>query len=268
MGVGATATPAQTTRLENRSTDAVPVLSISASNPAFETNHNCPKTLSAGEACDIRVTMNSQDVGLNRGAVKVQTAAQTHWIATSGYVSQNPVSTLRWRGNPSALVFPLGAVDSVQQQTIALENPGPMPVVMGTICLVGPHASQFRHAQGCAAGSVLLAGTECVLTVSYTASRLPLAQSSLQVRSNAGNPASIRVEGIGTPDQPIATAPLDVLPAQTGGGCTIGPPGREQADNTLLILVTSAAALAWKRRCRRQVAFPVNSRFHPLLAGR
>jgi len=250
VALGATVTPVHTTRLENRSADAVPILSISASNPAVETNHNCPTALPAGGVCDIKVSMNSQDMGLNRGAVKVQTASQTQWIATSGSVTRDPVSTLRWRGNPSVLSFPIGAADSVQQQTIALENPGPMPVVMGAVSLVGPQAFQFRHERGCAAGSVLLAGTACDLTVSYTASRLPLAQSTLQVRSNSGNPASIRVEGIGTPDQPAISVPLDALPTQTGGGCTIGPPNQKQADKTLVMLLGMSALLAWTRRRR------------------
>lgn len=241
-----------TLRLENPSaTAALPVTGITASSPALALTHNCPALLPVQSGCDIRATLAPQDTGLHRAAVRVQTPVQTQFVGASGYGSNGPSGRLRWRGDPASTVFGPGAPDSVQRQTVVLDNTGVMPVVLGQATLVGPQASQFRRESGCDAGTVLQAGTACSMVVAYTASQLPLARAALQVRGDGANPPSLAVQGTSTGGAPPIPAPAAV-PPESGGGCSAGPPQRRGGDTSLAWLALAAAALAWVRRPRRR----------------
>jgi cytochrome c553 len=242
----------QTVRLENPSaTTTLPVLSITSSNPALAITHDCPAVLTPQAGCDIRATLTPRDASLVRAALQVQTPAQTQLAGASGYGTSGPLGRLRWRGSPSSTVFSPGAPDSVQRQTLVLDNTGVMPVVLGQTTFVGPQASQFRRESGCDAGAVLQAGTTCEMVLAYTANRLPLARATLQVRSDGGNPQSLAVQGASSVDAP-AVPPPAVVPPESGGGCSMGPPGRRGGDTSLAWLALAAAALAWLRRPGRR----------------
>lgn len=243
--------PSQTMRLENPSaTAALPVTGITASSPALAINHNCPALLPAQSGCDIRATLTPPATGLHRAALQVQTPLQTQWIGALGYGTSGPIGRLRWRGDAAPAAFGAGAPDSVQRQTLVLDNTGVMPVVLGQATFVGPQASQFRRESGCDAGAVLQAGTACSMVVAYTASLLPLARATLQVRGDGGNPQSLAVQGASASGAPTIPAPAAV-PPESGGGCSAGPPERRGGDTSLTWLALAAAALAWVRRPRR-----------------
>ena len=123
-----------------------------------------------------------------------------------------------------------------------------MPAVIGLASIVGPGASNFRIDSGCAAGSVLVAGTTCDIAVTYVPDLLPMVQATLQLRSDQGNPASVLLEGVAPP---VFPEPLQatVVP-DAGGGCTVGPPHRQLFDPVLLLAVL-LAALAAAARGRR-----------------
>jgi MYXO-CTERM domain-containing protein len=240
----------QAMRLENPSTTAaLPVTAITSSSPALAVTHNCPAVLAAQAGCDIHATLTPQDASLHRAGVRVQTPLQTQLIGASGYGSSGPLGRLRWRGDPASMAFAAGAPGSVQRQALLLDNTGVMPVVLGQSTFVGPQASQFRRESGCDAGTVLQAGTACSMVVAYTASLLPLARATLQVRGDGGNPSSLAVQGAAATSAPDMPSPL-AAPPESGGGCTAGPPDRRGGDTSLAWLALAAAALAWLRRPR------------------
>ncbi len=242
----------QTVRLENPSASTpLPVVSITSSNPALAVTHDCPAVLAAQAGCDIRATLTPPDASLVRATLQIQTPSQTQLAGASGYGTQGPLGRLRWRGNPTSTVFGTGAPDSVQRQTLVLDNTGVMPVVLGQTTFVGPQASQFRRESGCDAGAVLQAGTACEMVVAYTANRLPRARATLQVRGDGGNPQSLAVQGTSSVDVPAIPTPV-IAPPESGGGCSVGPPGRRGGDTSLAWLALAAAALAWLRRPRKR----------------
>jgi len=242
----------QTVRLENPSaTTPLPVASITSSNPAMAVTHDCPAVLAAQAGCDIRATLTPRDAGLVRATLQVQTPSQTQLAGASGYGSNGPLGRLRWRGNASSAVFGPGVPDSVQRQTLVLDNTGVMPVVLGQTTFVGPQAAQFRRESGCDAGAVLQAGTACEMVVAYTANRLPLARATLQLRGDGGNPQSLAVQGTSSVDAPTIPTPI-IAPPESGGGCSVGPPGRRGGDTSLAWLALAAGALAWLRRPRKR----------------
>lgn len=243
-------TAAQTLRLENPSTtDSLPLVAITPSSAALALTHDCPAVLPAMAGCDIRATLTPQDDALHRAVVRIQTPRQIQFAGASGYGTLGPPGRLRWLGNPVALTFAPAPPDSVQRKTLVLENTGVMPVVLGQATFVGPQASQFRRESGCDNGSVLQAGTTCTLTVAYTASRLTLARATLQVRGDGGNPPSLTAQGTSAVDAPALPAPT-IMPPESGGGCSVGPPGRRGGDAGLALLALAAAMLAWLRRPR------------------
>ncbi len=241
----------QTLQLENRGTAALPLLAINTPNAALGVAHDCPALLGAGAHCTIRTTLTPPISGLQRATLRVQTPGGEFFAGASGYGSRDALSLLRWRGDPVGLTFDPLAPDATVRQTLVLDNPGVLPVVLGNTSVVGPQANQFRRESGCEPGSVLQAGTSCTLVVAHTANRLPLAQATLQLRGDGGNPASVALQAAlpaAAPSVPEATA----LPVESGGGCSVGPPGSQQRDISLAAWLLLAAAWLSCRSGRRR----------------
>lgn len=247
-GVGE-ASASQTLRLDNPSaTTGLPVIGVTSSDAAVALRHNCPAVLPPSSGCDIRATLTPSGSTLHRATVQVRAGLQTAFAGASGYGALGPLGRLRWRGNSATLVFGAAAPDTVQQQTLTLENTGVMPVVLGQASFIGPQGAQFRRTSGCDSGSVLQAGTACEMVLAYTANRFLLARATLQMRGDGGNPASVAVEGSALPDA-TPHSPVAVVP-ESGGGCTMGPPSRSQTDISLLLAALAALALTRLRRHR------------------
>ena len=69
--------------------------------------------------------------------------------------------------------------------------------------------------------------------------------------SDGGNPQSLAVQGTSSVDVPAIPTPV-IAPPESGGGCSVGPPGRRGGDTSLAWLALAAAALAWLRRPRKR----------------
>jgi MYXO-CTERM domain-containing protein len=95
---------------------------------------------------------------------------------------------------------------------------------------------------------VLVAGTQCEITLAYIASRLPLAQAVLQVRSDQGNPSSLRLEGTALPEAPADPPPVPPAVPEGGGGCSVGPPRNGALDPMLVLMAWLASLALWQRR--------------------
>jgi mono/diheme cytochrome c family protein len=237
----------QAMRLRNRSAQPVGIGAIAASDPAVEVRHDCPAQLPAGAACDIRLRMTPAAFGPVRAALTVNSPDWPSAVQAGLLVRGDaaPLSAPAW--SPAQDTLALDAPgDAAVQRRIRLSNPGPMPVTLAATSIVGPDAARFSTA-GCAADTVLQAGTDCEMTVTYTPSQLTTAQATVQVRSDQGHPASLLLAGTRPPvaEDEAAT----VAPVESGGGCSTGP-GRRPADPLLaaaLLLALSAAARGRRR---------------------
>ena len=244
------ASAVQSLHLENRSTQAAELSSIAVTNPAFGLTHNCPARLAPASRCSVQLSMIAAPSGVQRSALVVSDARGT--VSIAGLLSDGivaPVSPIEWEGRASALNFPVATSGVAQTRTLAIRNMGSMPVTLGATTVTGPAAHQFERAQGCDAGTVLQAGTSCQMVWRYTASSLPLARATAQLRSDGGNPASLDLAGEGA--AALAVPEPAVLPAAGGGGgCSIGPPSSRHADPVLLLLAALAGLAALGRRVR------------------
>jgi cytochrome c553 len=247
----------QSVRVTNASaTQPLALTAITASHPEFMLSHDCPAALAPGAACDAHLRLRPGVTGLVRGALQVQSAGAPYYAGLSGYGAAGPLSQLDWRigGAPASAVvrFAAPGAQGVQRQTLALVNPGPMPALLGLTSITGPRATQYQVERGCASGTVLLAGTQCELVLAYTPGALAEAQAVLQLRSDQGNPMSLRLEGAGLAQEPKSEDPPAPALAESGGGCSVGPPNLRRTDPLLLLAAFLAALAAWKRqRVRR-----------------
>lgn len=243
----------QTVRLFNPSrTAGAAITSITGSNSQLELAHNCPSVLSPSASCDVQMRLNPASAGLVRAALEVNSPAFSSpvYAGLAGSGATGPLSLLEWQPAGAVLRFDGAATQPVLRRVIALANRGSMPAVLGLTSIVGPDASAFRIESGCTQGSVLLAGTQCDLTLLYTPNQLPVVQATLQLRSDQANPASVRLEGVAPPA--AAPAPMEPLAAGgSGGGCSVGPPGQRLFDPVLALAALLAAWTLGRRRRTR-----------------
>jgi cytochrome c553 len=242
----------QSLRLSNpSSSQPVVVAPPRATDASLALSHNCPALLPPLAFCDVKVALKPVAAGPVRAAVEISTPAFTSPVAVGVLASGDGSvpSALAWHPEDQTVRFEALSVAPLRR-VIPLFNPGPLPAVIGVTSLVGPGASNFRIDGGCAAGSVLLAGTTCDLAVTYTPSLLPVVLATLQLRSNQGNPDSILLEGAAPPSSAPQALQASGLP-DSGGGCTMGPPNRQQFDPVLLLAALAAAAAAAVRGRRR-----------------
>lgn len=248
VGVGSR-TATQSVRLSNPSPSrAVAVEPPRATDAALTLSHDCPALLPPLGFCDVKVALQPVVQGPIRAAVELRTSAFTS-PAVVGVLAlgagQVP-SALAWQPEAQTVRFEAPSAAPVRR-VIPLFNPGPLPAVIGVASIVGPGASNFRIDSGCAAGSVLVAGTTCDMAISYVPDLLPLVLATLQLRSDQGNPPSVLLEGVAPPAPPQPQPLQATAVPDSGGGCTVGPPHRQLFDPVLLLAVLSAALAAAAR---------------------
>ncbi|RYF39502.1 MAG: choice-of-anchor D domain-containing protein, partial [Comamonadaceae bacterium] len=244
---GASAT--QSIRLANpSSSQPVSVTSITSTDAQVQLQHDCPAQLAPSASCEIQVRARPAVPGLVRAAVSVASpafATPVH-VAAAAVGTSAAMSQLGWLGNPTQLAFrTTGAAEA--RQTLVLANPGPMPATLGLLSIAGPDAARFRiDSTSCAQGVFVVAGTSCEITLLYVPSLLPAAQAVLQLRSDQGNPPSVRLEGESPagPSQPPEALPV----ADSGGGCSTRPPGAKDPILPLALMAAAWAVLARRRR--------------------
>ena len=231
---------------------AFSVSSITSTTATSLLTHNCPASLPPKESCEVGVEHQPNATGMRRGAILVNgpTLTQPMVVGLIGYGADGPVSQLSWQLS-SPVIRWVGEAGGVSvRRSVTLTNPGTMPAVLSLTSITGAHASQFRVESGCAAGSVLQAGTSCEMTVSFSPNQQPMAKAVLQLRSDQGNPGAVLLEGVSTPAT-TPPAPSENLLTSSGGGCSVGPPGGRIPDPLMWLMVAMALAATWARRCKR-----------------
>ena len=242
----------QFVRITNPSTNsAVPLSATTVSNPAIALTHDCPPSLAPSSACEVGVALRPTASGLVRGAVVIGSPALTQpmVVGLSGYGSGGLISQLAWQLSAPEVRLEGEKGGSSVRRTLTLSNLGIMPAVLALTSITGPNASQFKVESGCAAGSVLQAGTQCDLTLSYTPSQLAESNAALQLRSDQGNPAALRLDGIAAAP-PVTLPPVEILASGSGGGCSIGPPNQRGHDPLLWVIALLAFGATLLRRQR------------------
>lgn len=229
------------------------LLTIQARPADLIVGHDCPATLPAGAACQLRVQSRGQTGLWSRGALRIDVEGEAQALVAGVSLQgvETPASLLRWDFSAPALDFAQAPADAdgLRRRTARLFNPGPMPANLSNATIVGPQSSQFQIEQRCAGTSQLQAGTGCDVTLAYRASALARAEAALQLRADQGNPPALLLTGTGTPGTPAPeVAPLEA--PSGGGGCSTRPPGDPHADATALALALLAAAMTWLRRRR------------------
>ena len=73
-----------------------------------------------------------------------------------------------------------------------------------------------------------------------------VAQAALQVRGDNANPDAVRLEGLAT-----QSAQPEPAAAESGGGCSVGPPSQRERWDPVLMLAVLLAMQALRRRHRR-----------------
>lgn len=251
VGVGARSAT-QSIRLSNPSSSrAVTVVPPCATEATLSLSHDCPASLPPLAFCDVKVALQPVAQGPIRAAVEISTSAFTSPVVVGVLASGATLvlSALAWRPDTQTARFEALSATPVRR-VIPLFNPGPLPAVIGVASIVGPGASNFRIDSGCAAGSVLVAGTTCDIAVTYTPDLHPVVLATLQLRSDQGNPDSVLLEGVAAPvpPQPLQASAVP----DAGGGCTVGPRNRQLFDPVLLLAALSAALAAAARGRRRR----------------
>jgi mono/diheme cytochrome c family protein len=243
---------AQMLRLSNPSaTQPLAVQRIGAASPQLQLSHACPTVLAPGADCAVSARLAPGQVGLVRTSIEVATGSPpetVHIGASASGVAFLP-SALAWQGQPASLEFRAGTAAGPQVQALTLVNPGPASTTLALASIVGPDAARWRiEANGCAAGLVLAAGAQCVMSVAYAPDLAGSAQAVLQLRSDQGNPPSVVLQAVASATEPAA---VDVAP---GGGCSTGAPGRRPFDPLLALLALAAIwAIGRRARARRTV---------------
>ena len=243
----------QWVRLVNPSaTTAFAVASITSTSVSTRLTHNCPASLPPMASCEVGVQHQPVVTGAQRAAILVNGPAltQPRVIGLVGNGTSGPVSQLEWQLPSPVIRMVAEAGGPTIRRTVTLANPGTMPAVLALTSITREQASQFRVESGCAAGSVLQAGTSCEITLSFAPGLLPESKSVLQLRSDQGNPGAVLLEGVSTPAATLPT-PMETLLTSSGGGCSVGPPGGRIPDPLMWLMLVLAIAATWGRRSRR-----------------
>ncbi len=226
-----------------------PISSITTSGTVAVLQNDCGPVLAPGGLCELGIQLQPDQAGLQRGAIAIASSslAQPLHIAMSGYGVVGNTSQLVWQSELTQIRLDAQTGGAQVRRALTLFNPGPMPAVLGSTSITGPDASQFRILGGCASGAVLQAGTQCEIALGYTPNALPQSLAVLQVRSDQGNPAAVRLEGVASGPAP-QTAAVDVLASSSGGGCSVGPPNTRGHDPVLWLMALFALGRTLIRR--------------------
>jgi cytochrome c553 len=246
----------QRLRMRNPAATAAAVQAIAVAGDGIALAHDCPAQLPAGSACDIDLRFTPTRTGWSRGSLRVDVAGRPQPLLAgiSVLASTEPASALQWPDIPTGRVVLDGAqpeAGGVVRRRLTLANAGPMPATLALATIVGPQSAQFRVEDRCGASPVLQAGARCDVVIAFTPNQLPLAEAVLQVRSDQGHPTSLRLEGSARAE-PVPPPVDPIAAADSGGGCSVGPPRPGREDPTLVALLLGAAWAFGRRRWTRK----------------
>jgi cytochrome c553 len=220
-------------------------LTASQASGGLLVEHDCPAALAPAAACTV--------------ALRVSIAAPGPAVDSLRFVSDAPwgllvvgVSTTGAAGPVGLLTADAQALDfgplvagERQTRSVTLTSHGTAAATLGALTISGPGRAQFVPDAGCAAGTLLAAGSHCTLQLTYAPTVAGSAQATLQWRSDGGNPGSVTLRAAAT--APVSPPPPAASAVGSAGGCSIGAPDRPFDPLHLLMLVWAIALLSRRR---------------------
>jgi trimeric autotransporter adhesin len=130
-------------------------------------------------------------------------------VALTGTATALPQARIEF--SALAVAFASTALGASTQQSITVQNTGGADLVLSALTLGGAAPGDFSRAGTCSTSTVLAAGAQCTLLLTFQPTAVGGRSASLNVRSNASNgDASLALTGTGLP----APAPaLGLAPA-------------------------------------------------------
>jgi sugar lactone lactonase YvrE len=144
-----TASPTQTTMLNNIGTAALTVTSVTSTLADFPITDNCPSTLSAGQHCTARVTFQPSVGGLRKGSVKFTLKG-----ASSKSASLSGSGALVTLSTNSLIMF------ACASGTVMVTNPLSSSTSIKSVNVTKP----FTETNKC---GTLASGASCTITVNW-----------------------------------------------------------------------------------------------------
>lgn len=250
------ASPVHSVALRNLGNSAVALARPQLAGAGFLLSDDCPANLAPGAGCTLALRASTAAAGPAVAALQLSGSAA--WAPLFLGVSASVVGAASGQLSANAAQLDFGTLDAGSRLTrnITLTSHGTLPVTLGVASLTGPGRGQFQLDGGCAPGTQLAPGSQCVLQVTYSPVVAGSAQATLQWRSDGANPGTVTLEGrasaLAVTPPPTSPAPPSQPPAlgvaSGGGGCTIGPPDRVGDWSHVLLLVLALAVMGLRRR--------------------
>lgn len=276
--VGATAAT-QTTTLTNSGTAALAITSTAISGDFTITANTCTAgaSIAAGSNCSVTASFTPTAAGARTGAITITHNASpaTSTVSLSGTGVAVVVGTPAASLSSSALSFAstnVGATSSTQ--SVTLTNSGTAALVLGATTITGNFAISSST---CTSGASIAAGSNCVISISFSPASAGALSGTLTVAHNATPSSSmVALSGtgvavvVGTPTASLSTTALSYASTTVGattslsvtltnsgtaalvlGATTISGADFSIASNTC----TSGASIAPTSSCAVSVAF-------------
>ena len=246
------ASPVHSVALRNLGNSAVALARPQLAGAGFLLSDDCPASLAVGAGCTLALRASTAATG--PAVAALQLAGSAAWSPLFLGVSANVVSVASGQLSANMAQFDFGTLEAGARLTrsITLTSHGTLPVTLGVASLTGPGRGQFQLDSGCAPGTQLAPGSQCVLQVMYAPAVAGSAQATLQWRSDGANPGTVTLEGrasaVAVVPQPPPPSPPSTPGAANGGGCTIGPPDRIGDWTHVVLLVLALAVMGLRRR--------------------
>lgn len=188
--------------LTNTGTGPLSITAIDSSSTEFQVSHDCPASLPAKSTCKLNVVYRPAKAGMASESILVVSNALSspNSIVLTGVGSATAMPKLAWQGSASSLSFAATTVGAASpSQSLVLVNQGPGSVTLGTAGVSGPQASSFSvtAGSGCTPGSILPAGANCTLQVSFVPAVTGASSALLQIASDGTPPPDLQLSGAG-----------------------------------------------------------------------
>jgi Tol biopolymer transport system component len=191
--------PAQTVRVANVSTAAVPITSValSGANPGqFARTHNCGSSLAAGASCTVSVVFKPTSTGAKSAVLTVNGSGGG--LRSVSLTGTGVTISATYTVSPSSLGFGSRAVGTTSPaKIVTVHNTGSVALPLSGITLGGTNPGQFARTTNC--GSSLAAGASCTVSVVFKPTSKGAKSATLVVTPGGHAPQkSVALSGTGT----------------------------------------------------------------------
>jgi hypothetical protein len=200
---------------------------FSTPGPYGSTSCEIAATVAAGGSCTINVMFAPTSLGAAAAILSVADNAPStspQQVALSGNGTPLPAAAVTLSASVLNFGTPVGTTSAVQ--TVTLTNTGTATLSAINVGITGSSPGAFTESNNC--GTSVLAGAQCTLSVSFTASSITPVTAGIAIADNAASsPQSIALNGTGatftltTPSltgsvQPGATAQFNIAVSSSG----------------------------------------------------